>query len=237
MVAVGFSGEQRARYFLPVFPLLALLVAEFLVRAPAEASGRGRRLATGLLAFLLVACVAGSVLLLGGFGEGSLRSDVVFLPSVGWERWVTACLVVAGSAAALLALLRAGSGFRAAVWLGVALGAVLAVEGVGYPERYARRYDVRGFAERVQQQRPASAALVAYPDATLALDFYLRRPVREMPRTEEVMVLLGQAPHAALITREDRWSALQAGGAISAWHPVVVATLGDRRMVLVGGGP
>ncbi|MDP2627363.1 MAG: glycosyltransferase family 39 protein, partial [Candidatus Rokubacteria bacterium] len=235
-VAVGFSGEQRARYFLPVFPLLALLVAEFLVRAPAEPSGRGRRLATGLLALFVVACVTGSALLLGGFGETALRSDLVFLPSAGWERWVTACLVVVGSAAAFLALRRTGSGFRAAVWLGVTLAAVLAVEGVGYPARYARRYDVRGFAERVQQHRPNGAALVAYPDATLAFDFYLRRQIREMPRTEEVLAFLRAAPGAELITREERWSTLQ-GGISPAWRPVAAATLGGRRMVLIGVEP
>ena len=35
-VAVSFSGEQRARYFLPVVPPLSLLIAELLTRAPLE---------------------------------------------------------------------------------------------------------------------------------------------------------------------------------------------------------
>ena len=39
IVLLSFSGEQRARYFLPLWPVFALLVAEFCVRGAERARG------------------------------------------------------------------------------------------------------------------------------------------------------------------------------------------------------
>jgi 4-amino-4-deoxy-L-arabinose transferase-like glycosyltransferase len=63
-VAVSLSSEQRARYFLPVVPSLALLVAELLARAPLEPSRRGRRVLLASLAGAALMAVGAAVVLL-----------------------------------------------------------------------------------------------------------------------------------------------------------------------------
>jgi hypothetical protein len=115
----------------------------------------------------------------------------------------------------------------------VALIAVLGLEGIGYPARYAEWYGVRSFAERMRTARPADTALLAYPDANLAFDFYLRRPIRELPRAEQVAAMVARpAAHDALLIREERWTTLRAG-ADPSWRPVASGVVGGRPFVLL----
>ena len=59
MIVLGLTGHQRARYLLPIYPGLALLVAEFVGRAGADGGRRG--LGVGAWLFAGVVAVAAGV--------------------------------------------------------------------------------------------------------------------------------------------------------------------------------
>ena len=111
--------------------------------------------------------------------------NLIYVPAPGPERWLVAALALAGAGTALVAALRGAGGFAVTLRLAAALLAVLALEAATYPARYAHWYDVRSFVERVRKERPAGGVVLAYPDANLAFDFYLRGAVQEMARTED----------------------------------------------------
>ena len=185
-VAVSLSSEQRARYFLPVLPPLSLLIAELLARAPAESTGRGRRvLLASFACAALVATVAAVVLLW-------TAPDGTFMPPAGWPRWMIAALVAFGPAAALGLFAVRRSGVVAAVVLGLALGGILIVEGWTYPGRYAARSNIRSFTAAVTERLPPDARVITYLDAGLVYDFYLRRPIQELPRLAELEARLAR---------------------------------------------
>jgi 4-amino-4-deoxy-L-arabinose transferase-like glycosyltransferase len=235
--AVSLSGEQRARYFLPVVPILALLVADFLVRAPAEASGRGRRVAIASAIGVLLLSAAAAALLMTGRLDGGSADGFIFVPGAGWERLIVAALAVAGPVAALVALAMRQSGLLATSALALALGGILFIEAWTYPTRYAEWYDVPGFAGRAAAQLPPGARLFAYPDADLAYDFYLRRSVREIQEPDSLKSFLDAAPEGEmLLIREDRWIPFsrEAG---TGWRVLVSGRVARHQMLLLGRRP
>jgi hypothetical protein len=234
VAAVAVSAAQRSRYFLPVLPLLALFLGEFFVRAPETAGARGPRLVTTLAAVVLglAAALAGAVLAAPA-GLSATGGDWVYLPMPGIERALVVAFLLAGAGAGLVAAWRRAGGFAVATCWAVAVIAVLGLEGVSYPARYAEWYGVRSFAEQVRKARPAETALLAYPDANLAFDFYLRRPIRELPDTEQVLAVVARpAARDALLIREERWSTLRAG-ADPSWRAVASGVVGGRPFVLL----
>jgi 4-amino-4-deoxy-L-arabinose transferase-like glycosyltransferase len=230
-VAVSFSAEQRARYFLPVLPPLSLLIAELLARAPVEPSGRGRRvLLVSFAGAALVAVVAAGVLLRTGPGD-------MFTPPPGWARGVTATLLAVGSAAALGMLAFRRSGTAAMVVLALALGGILIVVGWTYPARYAERSNIRGFTAAVAERLPADARVVTHLDAGLVYDFYLRRPVQELPSLADLQArLAAPAPGDVVLIREDRWATLRAANE-ARWQVLLADRVDRARMVLLGPRP
>jgi 4-amino-4-deoxy-L-arabinose transferase-like glycosyltransferase len=201
---LGLSGHQRARYLLPIYPGLALLVAEFVRRAGAE--GGRRALRVGAWAFVAVAAAAAVVApFLRGFVAGD---DRAYLPD---SRIELAIIVVLALGAALSQALGARRAAFAAGTVGAALliAAGMAVEGATYPRRYARDNDLRPLAEAVAHHTPPGVAVVAYPDARLSLDFYVRRPVIEAATLERAAALVATAP-AAVVAEEAHWPALAA---------------------------
>ena len=227
-VAVSFSAEQRARYFLPVLPPLALLIAELLARAPVEPSGRGRRvLLASFAGAALLAVVAAGVLLW-------TAPDGTFMPPPGWPRWTIAALVAAAPAAALWRLAAGRSGVVATVVLALALGGILIVEGWTYPGRYAERSNIRGFTAAMTERLSPDARVITYLDAGLAYDFYLRRPVQELPRLADLEARLA-APTSGdvVLIREDRWATLR-GANEARWQVLLAGRVGRDRMVLLG---
>ena len=230
-VAVSFSAEQRARYFLPVLPPLSLLIAELLARAPVEPSGRGRRvLLVSFAGAALVAVVAAGVLLRTGSGD-------MFMPPPGWARGVTATLLAVGSAAALGMLAFRRSGTAAMVVLALALGGILIVVGWTYPARYAERSNIRGFTAALAERLPADARVVTHLDAGLVYDFYLRRPVQELPSLADLQArLAAPAPGDVVLIREDRWATLRAANE-ARWQVLLADRVDRARMVLLGPRP
>jgi len=227
-VAVSLSAEQRARYFLPVLPPLSLLIAELLARAPVEPSGRGRRvLLASFAGAALVAVVAAAVLLWTAPGG-------TFMPPPGWPRWTIAVLVAAGPAAALGLFVVRRSGVVATVVLGLALGGILVVEGWTYPGRYAERSDIRGFTAAVAERLSPDARVITYLDAGLVYDFYLRRPVQELPRLAELEArLAAPVPGDVVLIREERWATLRAAHE-ARWQVLLSGRVGRDQMVLLG---
>ena len=236
-VAVAISAAQRSRYFLPVLPLLALLLGEFFVRAP-EAGGRAaRRLPVLAGLFLAVALVAGVAVMWAPPHMSAKGGDWVYLPAAGIERGLMVSILVIGGLATLWVAWRRAGGFAMATCWAVAVIAVLGLEGVGYPGRYAEWYGVKSFAERVRKERPVEHLVVAYPDASLAFDFYLRRPIRELRRPDQVRAMVAQSTDRnALLLREERWTSLRAE-ADPSWRPVASATVGGRPFVLLRNFP
>ena len=227
-VAVSLSAEQRARYFLPVLPPLALLIAELLARAPVEPSGRGRRVLLASFAAAALAAAVAAVVLVWTARRGT------FMPPAGWPRWTIAALVAAGPAAALALFAVRRSGVGATVVLGLALGGILIVEGWIYPGRYADRNNIRGFTAAVAERLPPDARVVTYLDAGLAYDYYLRRPVQELPRLADLEArLAARGPGDVVLIREERWATLRAAHE-AGWQVLLAGRVGRDRMVLLG---
>jgi len=227
IVLVSLSGEQRARYFLPLWPVFAILVAEFFVRGAEQARGLVEWAAA---AYLILAIGAGAFIVWGTASE----SNAVFLPAASWERLVVAVAIIAGSAHGLLSLRLDHSGLIASAWLAAGLGVALTVTALEYPPRFARVHDYPGVVRRIAPLLDPAQTLLAFPDANLAWDFYLRRPVRELKSESEAMTLLVAPPKARVLIRADDWQRLkpQADGA---WRVLAEGQVGRRRFVLVGG--
>jgi 4-amino-4-deoxy-L-arabinose transferase-like glycosyltransferase len=227
IVLLSLSGEQRARYFLPLWPVLSLLVAEFFVRGAERARGL---LDWAAVTFLLLMIGAGAFVIWGSVSG----ADAVFLPASPWERWLTATAIVVGAALALLSLRVEHSGLAATAWLAAGLGVTLTVAALGYPARFTREHDYPGVALRVGPKLTPGEPLLAYPDASLAWDFYLRRPVRELRSEGEAVTLLAAAPRARLLMRVDEWQRLKPQ-ADAGWRALDEGQVGRRQFVLLGG--
>jgi len=182
-------------------------------------------------AVYLVAMIGVGAFALWGTAAGS---DAVFLPVAPWERGVVAGALVMGSALALLSLRVDWSGLVATTWLAAGLVLVLAVTARGYPPRFARANDYPGIARRIAPILGPALPLLAYPDANLAWDFYLRRPVRELRSEAEATALLAGPPTARVLMRADDWQRLKARAG-TAWHTLDEGQVGRRRFVLLGG--
>jgi 4-amino-4-deoxy-L-arabinose transferase-like glycosyltransferase len=225
-IVLGLSGHQRARYLLPIYPGLALLVAEFVGRAGAD--GGRRALRVGAWAF---AAVVATTAVVGPFLRGYVAGDDrAYLPD---SRIELAVIVVLALGAALSQALGARRAAFAAGTAGAALliAAGMVVEGATYPRRYARDNDLRPLAEAVARHTPPGVAVVAYPDARLSLDFYVRRPVIEAATPELAAALVSRAP-AAVVTEETHWPALAAVLAPSS-RVVASAHVGGRDYVVI----
>ena len=135
--------------------------------------------------------------------------DAVFLPVAAWERYAVAGALVAGSALALLSLRVDHSGLAASAWIAVGLGIALAVTAHGYPPRFAKDHDYPGVARRIAPLLDPAQPLLAYPDASLAWDFYLRSPVSEVRSEGEATALLAASPRRVSCSAADAASQAQ----------------------------
>jgi 4-amino-4-deoxy-L-arabinose transferase-like glycosyltransferase len=229
--AVSLSGEQRARYFVPVLPPLSLLVGELLVQAPRGRTGR-RVLAAFLGAALLVVLALVAILLWLPLGAG-LRGPSTFMPAAGWERVLACGLAVAGLGGASVLAAR-GAGLGATTVLALALGGILLIEGWGYPERFAQSSNIREFTTAMAAHLAPDSRVLAYPDAGLSYDFYLRRPVRELAGAADLAAeLSAPGPADVLLIRESRWAALQNPGR-DRWQVLMADRVGRDQVLLLG---
>jgi len=203
-IMLGLSGHQRARYLLPIYPGLALLVADFVGHAGTQGGRRALRVGGWAFAVLgVVAAVVGPFLV-----DRLVGDDRAYIPDSRIELAVIAALVLGAALVPVIAAQREAfmTGTAGAALL---IAAAMVVEGATYPPRYARSNDLRPLAEAAAGHTPPNVAVVAYPEARLSLDFYVRRRVVEAATPEMAAALVSRAPGAVVTTR-DHWPALAA---------------------------
>ena len=230
---IGVSGNFRSRYLLPVFPGFALLTAHFVTAAATRAGRRPLRVA---IAACAVVALGAAAFVLSPAIDLFTGEDRAYVPTAFWERALMAAIVAAGGVAMLVGLRREAY-TAGVVGLALAVCGVLLVEGVTYPGRYARAYDVRPIAAAASARVSPGGVVVGHPDLRLSYDFYLRRPVREIPSREALAGRLSAAASDVVITTRDRWSAVAATPAVAAWGVVASAKVGERDIVVVGQAP
>jgi 4-amino-4-deoxy-L-arabinose transferase-like glycosyltransferase len=231
-VLIAVSGNYRSRYMLVIFPGLALLTAEFLT---ARVTGRAQRALNRASLGCAVFVVAAAAVMLSPLVGAVENEDRAYIPDSGWEQAAIVILALA-ACVALVRGVRLGAPVAGAVGLALAMAGILLVEGVAYPIRYTRAFDVRPLAAAAAANVPPGGTVVGYPDLRLSYDFYLRRRVVEIKDEASVRDRLATVPRDAFIMTADRWHAL-APTADSAWRVLASATLRERPMVVVGRTP
>jgi 4-amino-4-deoxy-L-arabinose transferase-like glycosyltransferase len=229
-VLVGLSGIHRARYLVPIYPGLALLVGEFITRAAAHGGAAAVRRALLSVAALAAAAAASALSpaarLIGGEGR----------PWVPDTRAETALIVVllAATAAAAFVNARRAAFVRGGLAVALGVGAILLIEGARYPARFERDFDVRPIAAAAQGLTPPGTEVRVYPDIDLNYDFYLRRPVVDLDRPRVEQFLAGSANGAVIMTRKS-WTALRPL-AHPSWRVIEAHRVAKDEMLVLGGG-
>jgi 4-amino-4-deoxy-L-arabinose transferase-like glycosyltransferase len=237
-LVIGLVSLARPHYLLPVYPGGALLAAEF---CTIVSERRGRMLVAaasavaGLVALGVAAIIASPL-------ASVAPIDPIYRPSGAGERGILAVLLVAGALAVWLAAWR-GAFWVGAMSMALMMAGVLVVEGVRYPPRYARYYDVREIAAAAAAVTPADGTVVGYPHLGPAYDFYLRRQLIAFKSAPFMTRFLATRSPAALITWADVWAELAPSAGASrrvlatrmvAGHETVVVS-GDADPDLHGG--
>jgi 4-amino-4-deoxy-L-arabinose transferase-like glycosyltransferase len=228
-----FSGVFQTHYLVPVYPLLALLTAEFLARGGAQEGRRPLRIAA---AVSLVCAIAVALALIVRPTLLGIVFDVAFVPGTRWERGFAAMVVVGGSTVAYV-LARREAWAAMTVAGALTLAPILVLTGVGYPARDARAHDVRPLAAAAAGHLAPGGTVVAYPELRLSYDFYLRRPVVEIGSVERMLALLASpTPGQVVIMSRKDWQALIAQ-VPSSWRVLEARTVGGREIVVAGSPP
>jgi len=230
-VLVGLSGQQRARYLLPVYPALALMVAAAVTAGACRARAMIRINAAILVAVLSAALPAAGWLLLAK-PPMSWTPIAAFVPTSVWERVLLGALGIGGPAVALWDMRIRRSPSRALGWVAGALAVVLLWEATTYAARAEAAYPIRAFADRVRPSLDRAAPLVAYPDASLAFDLYLDHPIEEVITRETIARRLLNPAAGGLLLREADWSGLH-GATHPSWCSIDRVSMGSRSFVLV----
>jgi len=226
---IGFSGVQRVRYWMPLYPALAVLVAEFVVRARDDRGAALLRRAT--LGFAVMALVAAGLVVTPAFAriEGYGRP---WVPTGHGEAALIALMFVAATAVAVVAAQR-GSFPVAAAAIALGAGGLFVDEGFRHPARFARDFDVRPLAAEARRLTPPGAPVLAYGSVWLSYDFYLARPVVEIDEAEARRTL-ARPPAAAMLLSPAAWAKLRSGAA-PGWHVVAEPRPTYRRPLVVAG--
>jgi 4-amino-4-deoxy-L-arabinose transferase len=233
-LAVSLSGEQRARYFLPVHPLLALLAAEGIVGAARDRTGR--RVLAGTLVAGLVLTIPGVAVLVIDPGRSPFGEEAFFLPASPGALLGLGLVAVLGWLGALAALARGGGGLGVAGCVAAAMAGLLGFAALDYPVRYSRQRPLPRFAERVAAVLPPGTTIWAVPEASLTYDLYLRRPVRELGPSPTALRRLAEPAVRAVLMREEDW--MRARPALDpALVPVVTERIGRHVVVLLRRTP
>jgi 4-amino-4-deoxy-L-arabinose transferase-like glycosyltransferase len=223
---VGLSGIYRDRYYLPVYPGLAVLTGEFFARAAPPVVRRETWL--GSLAFVVMMI---ALLIAMAFPPSLSGEGPVYMPDAVWERALIGCLAAIGAVGVVVAKRRdrlVGLGGLIAI----VVGAILTIEGHTSPARRAHYYDVRALGAVATLHTPPDATVFGYPDLSLEYDVYVRRRIVEIDSEELARLLAKPSTDVVIMTRR-RWAAL-AGKALPVWHVLESRTVGGADIVVVG---
>ena len=236
---IALAVQQRARYLLPLYPAMALLVAAAVTGVTARARTLVRfamGLVVALMALTLYQGLAQGVKLALGRHHGRPATPLSGLLDLSREGPLIMLLILAALVLALRALWARRSPATAVVWIAAGLGAVLFVEAWLYPGRWSEQAPIGAFAAAARPHLKRDAAIIGHPDANLAFDFYLDHPVRELKEIEEVRSKLGQPANDYLLLRQSVWQQHKPH-AHESWCPILEAGIGQRAFVLLGACP
>jgi 4-amino-4-deoxy-L-arabinose transferase-like glycosyltransferase len=226
-ILIGLSGAYRARYFLPVYPGLAILTGEFFARATWPVVRRAIRL--GAIAFAVLA----TVVLIAMVSPPRLAGEgPVYMPDTIPERVLIAVLVSVGIFG-VPAASRRDSLIAAGVLIAVVMGAILMVEGYASPMRRARYYDVPALGAAATTHTSRGGTTFGYPDLSLEYDVYVRRRIVEIGSGELGRLLAEPAADVVILTRR-RWTEAHARPVSASWRVLESRTVGGKDMVVIG---
>lgn len=225
-VVLVLTGHQRARYLLPIYPVLALLVAELVVRGGRDAGRRALR--AGAAAFAMLA--AGAAVMVPFLASTMQGDDRAYLPGSRAELTLLVALVLVAALGQALGAWRRAF-VAGTVTAALAIAAVMIVEGALYPIRYTRANDLRPLAAAAGRHTPVGTPVIVHPDARLAFDFYVRRPVLEAATPAAAAVLAARTGGAVVTTRK-HWPELAAVLPSTA-RVTAAAEVGGREYVVI----
>ncbi len=229
---LGLSVYQRSHYTLPVYPLFALLVA-----ASVTTVASGARVLLWIHTTILAAMLAAALIVGGGLLLGvppiATAWGSAFASARPWKAASLVGIFVAGLATALWSLWARRSPSRAVSWVAVTLGLVLALTGGLYAASLASTYSIRAFAEGVRGSLAPDAAIVAYPDAGLAFDLYLDRPITEVTDRDQIEQRLRSPATGATLLSVGDWTSLSRS-AHPSWCSLGKVLMRSRSYVLLG---
>jgi len=229
---LGLSIYQRSQYMLPVYPLFALLVA-----ASVTTVASGARVLLGIHTAILAAMLAAALIVGGGllFGFPPITKawGSVFASARPWEAASLVGIFIVGLGIALWSLWARRSPSRAVSWVAVTLGLILALGGGVYAASLASTYSIQAFAERVRGSLAPDAAIVAYPDAGLAFDLYLDRPITEVTDRDRIVQRLQRPATGATLLSVNDWTSLR-GYAHPSWCSLGEVLMRSHPYVLLG---
>jgi 4-amino-4-deoxy-L-arabinose transferase-like glycosyltransferase len=229
-ILVGLSGAYRARYFLPVYPGLAILAGEFFAGAAQPAVRRELRLGAAAFVVLMCAVLIGMVSPPRLSGEGP-----VYIPDTIPERVVLAVLAAIGIVGVLKAS-RRDTLIGIGVFIAMVMGAILTVEGFTSTSRRARYYDIPALGAAAMGHTAPGRTTFGYPDLSLEYDVYVRGRVVEIDSGELRRLIAEPARDVVILTRR-RWAEVQAGTVSAGWQVLENRTIGGKDVVVVGGAP
>jgi 4-amino-4-deoxy-L-arabinose transferase-like glycosyltransferase len=223
---VALSGKYRSRYYLPIYPGLAILIGGFFAGATARVVRRELQFGSIAFVILSIAVLLVMVFLPSFSGEGP-----VYMPDTVRERVLIACLAVAGAVGAVFAIRR--DRLLGLAVVAIVLGAIFTVEGLASPARRARYYDVPTLGAVATAYTPPDATVFGYPDLSPEYDVYVRRRIVEIG-SEELARLLAHPSRDVVITTRRRWAA-RTGMVAPVWHVLESRTVGGKDIVVIGG--
>jgi 4-amino-4-deoxy-L-arabinose transferase-like glycosyltransferase len=218
------SGSKLPAYILPVFPVLALVLGDWLSRAPAQRLWKP----VAVLVPLLVVVIAVS----WGAPERA-RNDWTRELYAAARPWIVAGLVVLTVALAASALkLRAGRKRGALITMVAAT--LLFVDFVedGY-ERLSPRQSGKQVAERIARELTPATRLYSVGIYDQTVPFYLKRTVTLVAYHDEFSTGIRHEPHLAIPTLEAfeaDW--VRPGEAMAIIHPDLHAQLSSRGLAM-----
>ena len=204
------SGSKLPSYILPIFPALALLIAQHLNHLPA------RRFAWHCAAIAALMALAGLGLTAATLGWlGELRDFTV--AQLHYRDWIVAGFALL-AALALAATRLAFQQHQTAATVAMAFAGLLGTQTIllGH-QTLAAEKSARALAAALAPQLPPDAPVfsVSYYDQTLP--FYLRRPVTLVNWVDEFATGLRIEPHRGVATEAEfaaRWRALPQAAAV-----------------------
>jgi 4-amino-4-deoxy-L-arabinose transferase-like glycosyltransferase len=204
------SGSKLPSYILPIFPALALLVAQHLVRLSPG------RLASHAVAIAAIAILGGAGL--AGMVAGWLGAPRAFSPQeLRYRDWILAGLAIIAVFAIVAALL-ARRGRATAAVVALAFSGLVGTQVVllGH-QSFAAQKSARQLVAKLAPALPPGAPVFSVSHYDQTLPFYLGRPVMLVNWVDEFAIGQRLEPDRSLRTEAEfagLWRSLPAAGAV-----------------------